>query len=169
MSDDTGNTNTTTRPAAAQAERIVGGWEAGRGSLIGLLQAIQAECNHLPPPSLDMVAQRLDLPLSQVHSVATFYSSFSLEPRGEHVVTCCLGTACHVRGGDRIVRELSGLLDIEPGETTPDRLFTLETVRCLGACALAPLVVIDGTYHAKMTPRKARKIVERLWAQERQS
>ncbi len=133
-----------------------------RGSLLTLLQAIQSEFNYLPPGSLPIVADRLNLPLSQIVSVAEFYGSFSLVPRGKHIVTVCLGTACHVRGADRILREASHVLGIEPGETTKDKMFTLETVRCLGACALAPVMMIDGIYHGKMTPKKLHSILQPL-------
>jgi len=152
----------TERPAVAraQAESVIAKWQGGRGSLIGLLQAVQAELGYVPPDSLPAVAEKLGLPLSQVCSVATFYGSFSLVPRGEHIVTCCVGTACHVRGSARVISELSRLLGVEPGETTADREFTFETVRCLGACALAPVVVVDGKFHGKMTPGKVRRLLQ---------
>jgi len=143
-------------------EQIAEKWKGAEGALIGALQEIQLGCNYVPPETLPVVARRLDIPLSQVYSVVTFYNSFSLEPRGKHIVTCCLGTACHVRGGDRIAREVSRLLRIEPDETTPDKQFTFETVRCLGACALAPVVVIDGQYHGKMRPEKLRNLLGAL-------
>lgn len=160
---------TGTQPdAALQAKirQITGEWEGGRGSLIGLLQRIQLALNYVPPIAMPIVAAKLDLPLGQVCGVATFYGSFSLEPRGRHLVTCCLGTACHVRGGVRIANEVSSLLDISPGHTTEDLLFTFETVRCLGACALAPVVVIDGKYYAKARPRGIRRILQGIRATE---
>ncbi len=157
-----------TLDAAMQARirRIADEWEDGRGSLIGLLQRIQLAFNYVPPSALPIVAEKLGLPLGQVCGVATFYGSFSLEPRGRHMVTCCLGTACHVRGGARIADEVSNLLDIGPGNTTRDLLFTFETVRCLGACALAPVVVIDGEYHGKSTPRRIRRILQDIRVRE---
>jgi len=157
-----------TLDAAMQARirQIADAWEDGRGSLIGLLQRIQLAFNYVPPSALPIVAAKLGLPLGQVCGVATFYGSFSLEPRGRHMVTCCLGTACHVRGGARIVDEVSNLLDIGPGNTTRDLLFTFETVRCLGACALAPVVVIDGEYHGKSTPRRIRRILQDIRVRE---
>jgi NADH:ubiquinone oxidoreductase subunit E len=145
---------------------IANEWEGGKGSLIGLLQRIQLAFNYVPPSALPIVAQKLSLPLGQVCGVATFYGSFSLEPRGRHLVTCCLGTACHVRGGARIVDEVSNLLGIGPGGTTEDRVFTFETVRCLGACALAPVVVIDGRYYGKSRPRRIRRILQDIRAGE---
>ena len=145
-----------------KVSEIAAGWTGGRGSLIGLLQQIQSEFNYVPPEALQIVASTLDLPLTQVCGVATFYSSFSLEPRGRHTVTCCLGTACHVRGGARLVEDLSNLLAVAPGGTTEDGLFTLETVRCLGACALAPVVVIDGKYYPKAKPLKIRRLLREM-------
>ncbi|MBN1346371.1 MAG: NAD(P)H-dependent oxidoreductase subunit E [Phycisphaerae bacterium] len=146
--------------------QIASEWEGGKGSLIGLLQRIQLAFNYVPPISLPIVAERLGLPLGQVCGVATFYGSFSLEPRGRHMVTCCLGTACHVRGGAKIVDEVSDVLAIGPGDTTEDLLFTFETVRCLGACALAPVVVIDGKYYGKSRPRRIRRILQDIRARE---
>ncbi len=150
-------------------DQIAADSPGGRGSLIGLLQQIQSEFNYVPPEALQIVARALDLPLTQVCSVATFYSSFSLEPRGRHVVTCCLGTACHVRGGARLVEDLSNLLAIAPGDTTEDGLFTLETVRCLGACALAPVVVIDGKYYPKAKPLRIRRLLRKMRSTESES
>jgi len=95
-----------------------------------------------------------------VYRVANFYKAFSLVPRGEHVITVCLGTACHVRGASRMVDQVTGMLSVEPGETTSDGLFTVEGVNCLGACALGPVVVLDGVYHDHMTPRKLSRLIE---------
>ena len=133
--------------------------ECGTG-LIPLLQEIQAEFNYVPPESLEIVADALTIPLSQVYSVATFYHSFSLTPRGEHSILCCLGTACHVRGGARIAEEITRALGVSPGQTTEDGRFTFERANCLGACALGPVVVIDGRYHARMTARKTVALLE---------
>jgi len=141
-------------------------WKDREGGLLGALQQVQAEFNHVPPECLPTLAQGLGLPLSRVHSVVTFYSSFSLEPRGKHLVTCCLGTACHVRGAPRIVDEVIQSLEVEPGHTTKDGLFTFETARCLGTCALAPVVVIDGQYYGKMTTKKLRKALADIRKQE---
>jgi NADH-quinone oxidoreductase subunit E len=132
------------------------------GGLIPLLQEIQAEFNYVPPDSLSVVAETLGIPLSQVYGVATFYHSFSLTPRGEHSILCCLGTACHVRGGSRIAEEIARALGVQPGETTDDGHFTFETANCLGACALGPVVVVDGEYHARMTARKASALLDGL-------
>lgn len=128
--------------------------------LIAILQDLQAEFHYLPKQMLVLVAENLGLPLSQVYRVATFYNAFSLEPKGKHLISICTGTACHVRGTPRIVERLQDILKIEAGQTTPDRKFTLQTVNCLGACALGPLVVIDGKYHGRMTSAKIEKALK---------
>lgn len=125
-----------------------------RGGLITILEEIQAKYGYLPEKSLRIVSERTHRSLVDAYSVATFYRSFSLKPRGRHLICVCLGTACHVRGAQRIVSELEAQLGIRAGETTPDNEFTFETVNCLGACALGPVVVIDGRYFSKV--RKSR-------------
>ena len=129
--------------------------------LIFLLQDIQAEFNYLPQDVLVRVSQKLDIPLSQVFSVATFFRAFSLKPRGRHLVTVCLGTACHVRGAHRLVDKLERDYAVKPGETTEDTKFTLETVNCLGCCALGPVVVVDGKYESQMNPDKLDRVLRR--------
>lgn len=141
-------------------DHIIGSVEGHPSELIEVLQDIQAECNYLPEDALRAVSARLTVPLIEVFRVATFFKAFTLTPRGRHLVTVCMGTACHVRGAPRLLDELSGQLRISSGETTPDGAFTLETVNCLGACALGPVVVLDGRYHDHMTPRKLRKLIE---------
>lgn len=116
-------------------------------ALIPIMQAINEHYNYLPKNILSYVAQEVDVPLAQVYHVATFYTSFSLKPRGKHTIKVCMGTACHVRGSPRVLDEIQRLLKIEPGETTDDDMFTLETVNCLGACALGPVVVVDEKYY----------------------
>jgi len=128
--------------------------------LIAILQDLQAEFHYLPKQMFLLVAEKLGLPLSQVYRVATFYNAFSLEPKGKHLISICTGTACHVRGTPRIVERLQDILKIEAGQTTPDRKFTLQTVNCLGACALGPLAVIDGKYHGRMTSAKIEKALK---------
>lgn len=129
--------------------------------LISLLQDIQAEFNYLPRDVLIQVSQKLDIPLSQVFSVATFFRAFSLKPRGRHLITVCLGTACHVRGGQRLVDKIERDYGIRPGETTEDEKFTLETVNCLGCCALGPVVVVDGKYESQMNADKLDRVLEK--------
>lgn len=140
---------------------IVGKYGGNRDSLVSILQDIQAEYHYLPEDALRVVAGQLDLQLIQVYGVATFFKAFSLKPRGEHMVTCCLGTACHVRGAPAVLDEVKRQLGIEPGETTEDMRFTLETVNCLGACALGPIVVVDGKYHGQMSPGKVKKVLKK--------
>lgn len=131
-------------------------------ALIAILQDVQEEYRWLPEEALRGVAEGLGIPLSRVYSVATFFRAFSLKPKGRHVITVCTGTACHVRGAPLVLAELQRMLGIGPGDTTEDLEFSLETVNCLGSCALAPLVVIDGKYHGHMSPRKIQRTVRKL-------
>ncbi len=128
-------------------------------NLIAILLDIQESDNYLPPESLRYVAKALGMPLIDIIGVATFYRAFSLKPRGKRTCLVCLGTACHVRGGPKILEELERKLDIPAGETTPDGQFTLETVACLGCCAIGPVVVVDGEYHGHATIRKIGPIL----------
>jgi len=130
--------------------RILEKHNQDRGGLIAVLEEIQTECGYLPEKALRIVGERKEYSLVDVYGVATFYRAFSLKPRGRHLVCACLGTACHVRGAPRTVQEIEQQLGIKAGETTGDREFTLETVNCLGACALGPVVVIDGHYFSKV-------------------
>lgn len=134
-----------------------GGLEAG---LISMLQDIQRDKGYLPEDDLSMIASRVRVPLSRLYSLATFYKAFSLVPRGRHCVNVCLGTACHVRGGARLLDKLERDLDIKPGETTGDRRFTLEAVRCVGCCGLAPVVVIDENFHGKLNQKSLEKVLK---------
>lgn len=136
----------------------------GRDSanIIAILQDIQAEANWLPEEDLRYVCSELDIPVSKLMALATFYKAFSLQPRGKHIVSVCQGTACHVRGAGRIVGAVERELGIQDGETDEDLQWTLETVGCLGACALGPIVVIDGEYHGQMTSVKATRLLKRV-------
>lgn len=136
-------------------------YQGDRGLLISLLQDVQAEYNYLPEEALVKVSESLQIPVSQVFGVATFFKAFSLEPRGRHLVTVCMGTACHVRGGQRLVEKLERDLGIKDGETTEDMEFTLETVNCLGCCALGPVVVVDSKYEGKMDSAKLDQVMKR--------
>ncbi len=135
---------------------------ARRGELIAMLGDVQAERGYLPESALREVASKLGLPLRDVYGVATFYSAFTLKPRGKHTVTVCLGTACHVRGGARLADTLGSDLKIKAGETTADGEFSLETVNCLGCCAIGPIMLVDGVYHGAMTPQKALKVLQNV-------
>jgi NADH-quinone oxidoreductase subunit E len=135
---------------------------AKRKDLISALQDLQLKYNYLPQDAVIQLAKDLDIPLIDVYGVATFYRAFSLEPRGKHIITVCLGTACHVRGAPRIVEEFERRLSIKSGQTTDDNLFTLETVNCVGACALGPIAIIDGEYYGHMTLKKVELILSEL-------
>lgn len=132
----------------------------GRGGLVALLEAIQARYGYLPEAALRIVSQRTGCSLVDLYGVATFYRAFSLNPRGKHHVCACLGTACHVRGAAGIVERFEEQLGIEAGQTTPDGRFTLETVNCLGACALGPAVVIDGRCFSKVKRSGVRQLLD---------
>jgi NADH-quinone oxidoreductase subunit E len=131
------------------------------GELISILEDIQTKYSYLPEKALRNVAEQTGHPLSEVYGVATFYSWFSLKPRGRHLVSCCRGTACHVRGAPRVADELMNQMQVRPGETTADKEFTLETVNCLGACALGPIVVVDGHYFPNVAPNKVGAILQK--------
>jgi NADH-quinone oxidoreductase E subunit len=129
-------------------------------SLMPILQDIQDALHYLPEDCIKEVAQKLGISLNRVYSMATFYNAFSLEPKGEYIIQVCMGTACHVRGAPGIVEELERILKIKRGKTTSDMKFSLETVNCLGACALGPVMVINGEYHGHLTPDKVKGIVD---------
>ncbi len=138
---------------------IIGRHPAGPGRLISVLEDIQARYGYLPSEALRTVAAETKSPLVDVYGVATFYNAFSLKPRGKHLMCACRGTACHVRGGAAIFRELVRQLGIGPGETTPEREITLETVNCLGACALGPVVVVDGHYFPNVDRQQVQGLI----------
>ena len=144
-----------------KVKAIVDRYGGKHDSVIAILQDVQSEYNYLPEHALRAVAGQLGLPLIQICGVATFFKAFSLKPRGEHTVTVCLGTACHVRGAPAVLDEVRRQLGVEPGNTTDDMRFTLETVNCLGACALGPIMVIDGKYHGQMSSRKAKRVLKK--------
>lgn len=144
-----------------KADKVIDEYDGEKSSLVMILQDIQQAYNYLPVPVLLRVSEKLDLPLSHVYSVATFYSSFSLKERGKHLVKVCDGTACHLRGARCICEEIKRTLGIEDGETTPDKDFSLEVVACLGACALAPVVTIGSDYQGKMTSEKIRQTLDK--------
>jgi NADH-quinone oxidoreductase subunit E len=136
-----------------------------RGLIPSLLE-IQNEYHYLPPDALQRVSERMVIPMIQVYQVASFYKAFSLEPRGEHIITVCLGTACHVRGGEILIDQIGRLLNVKAGETTKDMQFTLEAVNCLGCCALGPVMVLDSKYFGSMAASKVEKVLEKFMKQE---
>jgi len=141
-------------------EVIFQGLELKQKDLIHLLHRAQAQYGYIPVDIVEEIAQRLRISAAEVFGVLTFYKAFALEPRGQHLVTICLGTACHVRGGKQIVEEAERWLNIRAGQTTADRKFSLETVNCLGCCAIGPVVVVDGVYHSHVTIDQVEKILK---------
>jgi len=130
------------------------------GAIVPILQRINDTFNYLPEPALRLTSENLKIPLSHIYRIATFYNAFSLEPRGKHLITICLGTACHVKGANNILSALEETLGIKTGQTTKDMMFTLESVRCLGCCGLAPVVKIGEDVHGLMTANKVPKLIE---------
>jgi len=145
-----------------QVDLIVDKYQEKRTALISILHDVQDRYKYLPDEALKMVASRLRMDINEIYGVATFYKSFTLTPQGKHSITLCLGTACHVRGGPKVLRELKGLLHIEPGQTTADRQFSLNVVNCLGVCAVGPVMMVDRKFYGEMTPIRAKKIIEKL-------
>lgn len=129
-------------------------------NLIMILQAVQRKLNYLPEPVLNYISVKLDIPLSQIYGIATFYAMFSLEPKGRNIISVCTGTACHVRGAGRIKDELEERLGITSGGTTEDMRFTLETVRCIGCCSLGPVVNINQKTFARTDSKKIVSVLE---------
>lgn len=129
-------------------------------NLIMILQAIQRRYNYLPRPALTYLAAKIGIPYSRIYGVATFYSTFSLEPRGRHIISICLGTACHVRGGERIRERISDSLCINDGQTTQDGRFTLESARCIGCCSLGPVIKVDEDMHGRLTADQVEQILD---------
>lgn len=141
-------------------------YKGKEGSLIQVLHIAQGIYGYLPLEVQTVIAEELDIPLSQVSGVVTFYSFFSTQPRGEHTIRVCLGTACYVRGGKKIVEQLKKLLNVEIGDTTEDRKFTFEVARCIGACGLAPAMSIDDQVYKQVNPDKLEQILARYYQKE---
>jgi len=137
-------------------------YKGRRGSLIPILQAVQAKLGYLPEEAVVQIARLLGTPESEIYGVLTFYAQFRTSPVGRNLVTVCRGTACHVRGGARILAELARRLGIKPGETSPDMEYSLEPVACLGCCALAPTMVINSEVHGQMTTKKAAELFSEI-------
>jgi NADH-quinone oxidoreductase subunit E len=140
--------------------RIIEKYGAKEAGLIPMLQDIQKEKGYLPEEDLAIIASKVRIPLSRMYSLVTFYKALSLVPRGRHCINVCLGTACHVRGGARILDRLEQDLGVKSSETTPDNRFTLEAVRCVGCCGLAPVIVIDDNFHGKLNQNKLKKVLK---------
>lgn len=146
-------------PPDADIISVIEKHQAKEAGIIQILQDIQSKYSYLPQKALRVVSERTGRSLTDIYGVATFYKAFSLKPRGRHLISVCLGTACHVRGGPDVAAEFEKLLKIKAGSTTPDREFSLETVNCLGACALGPIVVVDGHYFSHVNINKVPKIL----------
>ena len=144
----------------SKVDGVIDSFGGDLSQLIGILQDIQSHFNYLPREALVRVSEKLEIPISQVYSVATFFKAFSLKPRGRHQINVCLGTACHVRGGPRILGKLERDLKVEAGGTTEDLRFTLDSVRCLGCCSLGPVVVIDNDTYGRLNQEKVAKLLD---------
>lgn len=141
---------------------IIKKYGSDKSFIVPILQDVQREFNYLPKDALCAVSSRLSVPISRVYEVVTFYKAFSLKPKGRYQLTLCMGTACHVRGAELIARNVSDILGIREGDTTPDLEYSFETVGCLGACALGPILVVNGEYHGHMNIAKSTKILKKL-------
>lgn len=143
-----------------EAIAIARGYKPEKRFLLAILQDIQRHYNYLPKEAMEAVAEYLDVPIVKVCAIATFYKAFSLKPKGKYIIKVCDGTACHIKGSMNLLAEIKSILGLEPGETTADGLFSLETVNCIGSCALAPVIMINEEYYGKLTPAKLRAVLE---------
>ena len=141
-------------------DKIIEKHGSDASSLIQILLEIQRENRWLPKEAIERVGEKLDVPMSQIQHIVTFYKAFSLLPKGRHEIHICTGTACHVRGAPRLLDSVQDLTGIKPGETDLDLKFSLETVGCVGCCALGPVMVIDGEYHGKVAPAKSEDVLK---------
>ena len=143
-----------------QVRQVLGKYDGDKSALIDVLHDTQSVIGYLPKEALEEIHKGLGVPLSRVYSVATFFKAFSLTPRGRYLINVCMGTACHVRGSDGVLAQMEKELGVKSGENTPDLKFTLETVNCVGDCALGPMVVIGEDYHGEMTPEKVADVLK---------
>lgn len=143
----------------SKVDHTVDKYKGAKGALIQMLLDIENENRWLPEDALKRVSQRLAVPLAQINHIATFYKAFHLTPRGRHIISVCTGTACHVRGSPRILERITDLLRIKPGQMSEDERFSLDTVNCLGCCAMGPVMVVDGEYHGKLAVSKIEEIL----------
>ena len=150
----------------SQVDTILEGLGAEPFDVMEALQDIQEHYRYLPEEAMSRVSQVLNVPVIEVFRLANFYKAFSLKPRGRHLLTVCKGTACHVQGAQTLFDEVLGQLEVEPGGTTHDKAFTVEAVHCVGACALAPVVIIDGKYYDHMTAGRFRKLIEKIRSED---
>jgi NADH-quinone oxidoreductase subunit E len=153
-----------TEQETADVVEIVERYSGDRGMLIPMMQDIQTECGYLPQAELRDLSRRLSVPLAQLYSVATFYASFRLMPKGEHTVSLCMGTVCFLKGAEKISDAIRKEFELVPGGTSPDGKFTFSPVNCVGACALAPVMVVDGEYHGGLTADSAVELLHKTAA-----
>jgi NADH-quinone oxidoreductase subunit E len=144
-----------------QIDKIIDKYAKEKGVLIQLLLDIQRQCSWISKDAIMEISARLKIPVSEIYRVASFYTALSLKPRGRHLVRVCSGTACYVRGGPRILDEVERTLTVKSGETTADKRFSLETVNCLGCCALGPVIEIDGQYHGRLSTAAVRELLSK--------
>ena len=142
-------------------DSILAKYPQPKGNLIAILHEVQNHYRYLPEEELRYISKRTGIPITQIYSIVNFYNRFSLKPKGKHVICVCLGTACHVKGAEKIINEIKMKLNIDVGETTDDMKYTLEEVRCIGACSLAPAVVVDETTFGKVTPKEMASILSK--------
>lgn len=150
----------------AELQRVCAQHNHDAGELINILHAAQGIFGYLPREVQEIIAADLDIPVSRVYGVVTFYSYFTMSPKGKYPISVCLGTACYVRGAEKVLEEFQRQLEIKVGETTPDGLFSLDCLRCVGACGLAPVVTIGGKVYGRLTPDKVRDILSEYYLQE---
>jgi len=144
-----------------QLDEFIGNLPDKQGDLIGVLHKAQEIFGYLPEEVQWHVAEKLEIPCSRVHGVISFYSFFTTKPRGKHVVNVCMGTACYVRGGEKLLREVENQLGVKPGETTKDGQFSIDALRCVGACGLAPVMIVDGKVYGRLKPSEANGILDK--------
>jgi NADH-quinone oxidoreductase subunit E len=153
-------------PNHKKLAEVVGSYRGKDGSTIPILQDVQAIFGYIPEIAVDYISQELGIPSTNIYGVVTFYAQFHTEPRGKYVIRTCRGTACHVKGGKGVLKAIQDRLGLCDGETSPDLKFTLETVACLGACALAPVVVINQNYYGNQNPQKILRILEKYMEED---
>lgn len=154
------SSQTVVDPKSQQLEEVLKKYSGKKGALIPVLQEAQDIYGYLPEEVMVEIGEKLNIPVSKVYGVATFYAQFHLKPRGKNIIRICLGTACHVRGGAKILEKLEEILQIKDGETTQDLQFTLESVACIGACGLAPVIMVNDDTHGRLTPDAVSKVIK---------
>ena len=155
-----------TETSVSCIEGVIGRYDRDPGMLIPMMQDVQVECGYLPQPELKELSVKLAVPLARIYSVASFYSSFRLLPPGDHTIQLCMGTVCFLKGADKISASIQKEFELAPGGTSPDRKFTYSPVNCVGACALAPVMVVDGAYYGGLTPDSAIELLHKIAAGE---